>query len=537
MALVVAVALVTTQIGGARRSSADFAPTSPPVLWRVQVGIAGAVTPTIVDGVAYVVGRDSHTQSLIAAYDVETGRERWRVLTSEYTDFLNAPVAVGDGRVFAGLSDGSLLTLDAATGETLWREPGLPEEVYSLGTTPVVNGDMVLISRGVDSSSPVVADGVVIVGGGRGLRLAAYDAEHGYTQWETVIERIEDATYELSGYWGFDLATGARLWFVPTVSPRNVDPVVNDGVVWGAAQSGSLDRIPSRIFAIDIQTGELVPTLSRWLPGFPFAGPTFTGALMVLRSGNALQVIDVLDGGRPRKTNLIGPSDDRPVIDGDLVYVGTPDGSVMALSLTTLQPRWLISVNPAAEAYALAPQIMSPAVALAGDLLVVSTFEGALIALDVHPEMDEATPMAMATPNASALPGAETPSASPRAANSVTVTVRVAVHGYAWPNGRVDLPNLGEPCIGAAAFQDVGKDTRVIVASPDGVSRAMADLGTGIVTDDFDGTTVCRFETTVTGVPDDLGAYLVAVGNRMPQGLSRRDFQESNWTVTFEFGD
>src|SRR5215471_11922575 len=80
--------------------------------------------PLVVDGVMYIpTGNDD-----IFALDAKTGRKLWEWQSDipQNMDLIccgwdNRGVAVGDGRVYTGLLDGSFVALDQQTGKLLWR--------------------------------------------------------------------------------------------------------------------------------------------------------------------------------------------------------------------------------------------------------------------------------------------------------------------------------------------------------------------------------------------------------------------------------
>jgi quinohemoprotein ethanol dehydrogenase len=82
------------------------------------------VDPIVVDGVMYVAtGNDD-----IFALDAVTGRKRWewfsdldQSIQTVCCGWDNRGVAVGEGKVFSGLLDGTFVALDQATGRVAWR--------------------------------------------------------------------------------------------------------------------------------------------------------------------------------------------------------------------------------------------------------------------------------------------------------------------------------------------------------------------------------------------------------------------------------
>src|SRR5260370_2522416 len=102
--------------------------------------------PLVVDGVMYIpTGNDD-----IFALDSKTGRQLWEwdsdippVNDLICSGWDNRGVAVGDGRVYTGLLDGSFVALDQNTGKLLWRNrAGDYKERYTMtGAHPSYRGN------------------------------------------------------------------------------------------------------------------------------------------------------------------------------------------------------------------------------------------------------------------------------------------------------------------------------------------------------------------------------------------------------------
>jgi outer membrane protein assembly factor BamB len=197
--------------------------------WSLALESPLAAPPVFDPRTAYVATRN---RALIAI-DLDFGAVRWRV------DLETAvSPAVGEGRVFAA-TDGLLVALDAATGETLWRTP-LPGRVaaplyWDTGWLVVSNdgGDLAAFSADDGSfvwrqalGSPLVlapapaldrlflplADG----------RLVSADLDTGNIRWSRPLEgringllALEDQLIvgtTADAVFSFDLTTGRTRW-------------------------------------------------------------------------------------------------------------------------------------------------------------------------------------------------------------------------------------------------------------------------------------------------------------------------------------
>src|SRR3954468_8144001 len=90
----------------------------------IQTGIARSfeVTPTVVNGVMYIITPGDTIQT----YDAVSGRPLWNYTpTLAFSNVCCGPEARGVtaayGKVFAALLDGSVVALDAKTGDVVWK--------------------------------------------------------------------------------------------------------------------------------------------------------------------------------------------------------------------------------------------------------------------------------------------------------------------------------------------------------------------------------------------------------------------------------
>ena len=148
-------------------------------LWKQPVG-AGYASFVAADGRAFTI-EQRRNQEVVAAYDVQTGRELWTNAWDAYFqesmggDGPRATPTYHQGRVYALGAEGELRVLDAAKGTLMWRKNILSE-----------NGAH-NISWGV-SGSPLIVDDKVIVqpGGTRGKSIVAYSLANGAPVWSVL---------------------------------------------------------------------------------------------------------------------------------------------------------------------------------------------------------------------------------------------------------------------------------------------------------------------------------------------------------------
>jgi outer membrane protein assembly factor BamB len=187
-------------------------------VWKQPVGDAHS-SPVVADGLVYAFyqPKDKNADAL-AAFDAKTGERKWEK-SYERAEFKplfgNGPrstPAVSGGKVFTYGGTGVLACWDAKTGEIDWKVDALKEFKANnlfFGT----------------SCSPLVVEGkVVVMVGGKGAGLVAFDAKTGKAAWQATDD---PASYSSPVFVGGQLvaltgshlrafsAEGKPLWEVP----------------------------------------------------------------------------------------------------------------------------------------------------------------------------------------------------------------------------------------------------------------------------------------------------------------------------------
>ncbi|HLM99068.1 MAG TPA: PQQ-binding-like beta-propeller repeat protein [Bryobacteraceae bacterium] len=154
----------------------------PQRLWKQPIG-GGYASFSVAQGKAFTIEQRRENE-VVAAYDVDTGRELWTTawpaLFSETIggDGPRATPTWDDGRIYALGGTGEFRCLDAATGKVLWKRNILTD-----------NGAINLL-WGM-AASPLVVDGKVIVqpGGRGGKSVVAYDKLTGEPVWKSLDDK------------------------------------------------------------------------------------------------------------------------------------------------------------------------------------------------------------------------------------------------------------------------------------------------------------------------------------------------------------
>ena len=219
-------------------------------LWQASVGASGPATfsPAVVGDSVYAAARDGTVVRLNAA----TGQQQWKVNAGAQ---LSGGVGGGQNLIAVGSSEGEVIGIEAETGKVRWRA-NVTSEVLAV---PVVTGDLVVV-RSADSrifaldaldgrrrwvyqravpaltvrsaAGLVVRENVAYVGFAGG-RLAAIALGNGGLRWEGAVAQPRGAT---------ELERVADVVGLPWVAEREVCAVAYQGRVacFDAANGQSL---------------------------------------------------------------------------------------------------------------------------------------------------------------------------------------------------------------------------------------------------------------------------------------------------------
>jgi outer membrane protein assembly factor BamB len=148
--------------------------------------------------------------------DLATGRDRWKpVEVRQPVDGRVRGVAVGGlvdaGSVVIGMTFGSLIAFDKATGQTVWEVAGQ----YSVGNPSTAVAGRVLYFQGHPGATPTTEGGAAYVGGRPivraaplpGGRLNALDLDT-----RTVLWSFSRLTVEPNWPFGFVTPVDGGLW-------------------------------------------------------------------------------------------------------------------------------------------------------------------------------------------------------------------------------------------------------------------------------------------------------------------------------------
>jgi outer membrane protein assembly factor BamB len=142
--------------------------SGPPVLWQKEVG-EGYSGPVIAGGKLILFHRVGDND-IVACLDADTGKERWKfAYPTSYQDQLGkgdgpraTPVVAGN-RVYTLGAQGRLHCLALDSGKKVWehallQEYKVPPSYFGVGTTPLVEGNLLLVNVGAKKAGIVAFD-------------------------------------------------------------------------------------------------------------------------------------------------------------------------------------------------------------------------------------------------------------------------------------------------------------------------------------------------------------------------------------------
>lgn len=210
--------------------STHWASQGPALLWRQPIG-RGYASFVIAAGRAFTIEQRRH-QEVVAAYEVETGRELWtRGWEAEFQESMggDGPRATPtwhNGRLYALGAQGELCCLNAENGRQVWA-------VNILKDNQAAN-----LTWGMAASPLVVDDKVIVLPGGpTGKSVVAYDKFSGIPIWKALDDQqayTSPMLVTLAGkrqllivsarrVMGVTIEDGTLLWEYPWVTEHGIN--------------------------------------------------------------------------------------------------------------------------------------------------------------------------------------------------------------------------------------------------------------------------------------------------------------------------
>jgi outer membrane protein assembly factor BamB len=156
----------------------DWPAEGLPLLWKQPIGL-GYASFVAAGGRAFTI-EQRRDQEIVASYDIETGREIWtNGWSGEFVETMGgdgprATPTYHAGRIYALGALGELRSLDARSGRLIWRRNVLSDA----GARN--------LQWGMAGAPLIVDDTVVVLPGGPGHSVVAYDRASGTPRWHAL---------------------------------------------------------------------------------------------------------------------------------------------------------------------------------------------------------------------------------------------------------------------------------------------------------------------------------------------------------------
>jgi outer membrane protein assembly factor BamB len=216
----------------------------PKILWKAEIGL----------GYSNVVTKDNRLHTCghkgMYCFKADTGEEIWQYSFERLTLPQSTPVIDG-GFVYALTTEGILLCFEAKNGNVRWekdlvREYDITKPKYSFATSPVIEGDLVILNLNLS--------GVALHkrNGNRVWASEKYDSSKHYREndigsYATPILCDYDGKrstliYNNGGLYTVDIRTGEHLWYYEWFDYEVADPILfNNKVFISTGATGAAD--------------------------------------------------------------------------------------------------------------------------------------------------------------------------------------------------------------------------------------------------------------------------------------------------------
>jgi outer membrane protein assembly factor BamB len=318
------------------------------IKWQFHTDGQVLSSPAVAGDTLYVGSGDHFLYPL----DLAAGTVKWKFKTE--SQIASSP-AVSAGLVYFGSFDGNFYAVDSATGQLKWKFKTGGERRFAAkhlhGAEPA--GETMPDPFDFYLSSPVVWNGGVYFGSGD-TNIYALDAASGRLKWKFKTGDVVHASPAISGgtlfvgswdsyFYALDAVTGKDKWRFKTGEDEVVhnqvgiqsSAAVADGVVYFGCRD-------SKFYAVDAATGKERWSLSNkgsWVIASPAVSD---GKVYFATSDTGLFYgLDAKSGAvRFSLENKHWPMFSSPAITGDIGYIGSHQGKLIAINLKTQKLAW-----------------------------------------------------------------------------------------------------------------------------------------------------------------------------------------------------
>jgi outer membrane protein assembly factor BamB len=260
-------------------------------LGRLAVGLAdepdyewGPASSPIIHDNMVIVQNDRYKDSFIAAFDLNTGAERWRTRREERPSWSTPLVQiVGGVATIVAVSPFFIRGHDAATGRELWRVADPDGQVKV--SSPVAAGDLTIVTGGWPSGErPILA--VRVRDGSVRWRI---DRGSPYTTTPLMYEGVLYVITDNGIVSAYDVMDGSRLYqtrLESAIGSYSASPVAAAGRIYFTSEDGLIVVVAAGSQARSLAVNEMNEVC--------MATPALSGKLILVRTKSALYALGSL---------------------------------------------------------------------------------------------------------------------------------------------------------------------------------------------------------------------------------------------------
>jgi hypothetical protein len=261
-----------------------------PGLWDDKNSSWGHSSSPIIYRDLVIVQADGHAQSFIAAFNLKTGKQAWRVERNEITSWSTPTIYQNKNRVELIANGGRFIrSYDPLTGKELWRFSDSDTQVKM--QAPLIANDLIYITGGYPPGRAMYAFRPGAVGD---ISLKSGEDKNEFIAWSSTKGSPYTPTPLIYGDLFYILAdngvlsayvakTAELVYQQRLPSSFSASPVAADGKLYLASEDGD-------VFVV--KAGRQYELLSKNAMGQPLmASPALSQGMLILRGENAIYAL------------------------------------------------------------------------------------------------------------------------------------------------------------------------------------------------------------------------------------------------------
>ena len=261
-----------------------------PGLWDDPSSSWGHSSSPVIHGNLVIVQADGHAQSFIAAFDLATGKQAWRVERGEITSWTTPTINATPKRTELIANGGRYIRgYDPLTGKELWRFADSDTQVKM--QAPLVANGLIYITggyppgRAMYALRPGAVGDISLKPGQDTNEFIAWSSTKGspYTPTPLVYGDVFYTCADNGVLSAYDAKTGERIYQERLPSSFSASPVAADGKIFLASEDGDVFVVKAgRKFEL-LATNPIGKAL--------MATPAISDSMLILRAENLVYAI------------------------------------------------------------------------------------------------------------------------------------------------------------------------------------------------------------------------------------------------------